>query len=78
HFNIPYGIIINKYDINEEYSKKIEEFAKEKGAKVLAKIPYDKSFTDALVNLVPVVVFNPKFEALFDKIASKLSCEGII
>ncbi len=78
HFNIPYGIIINKYDINEEYLKKIEEFAKEKGAKVLAKIPYDKSFTDALVNLVPVVVFNPKFEALFDKIASKLSCEGII
>ncbi len=78
HFNIPYGIIINKYDINEEYSKKIEEFAKEKGAKVLAKIPYDKSFTDALVNLVPLIVFNPKFEALFDGIVSRLSCDGII
>ena len=78
HFNIPYGIVINKFDINEEYSKKIEEFAKEKGAKILAKIPYDKSFTDALVNITPLIVFNPKFKALFDKIASNLSCDGII
>ena len=72
HFGIKYGIIINKYDINLEYTKKIESFAHESKTEILAKIPYDKSFTEALVNLTPLVIYNDKFVPVFDSIVSKI------
>ena len=71
-FNIPYGIIINKFDLNLKHTKEIEDFAKRNKTKILAKIPYDKSFTDALVNLTPIIVFNKKYEKLFNDIILKL------
>ncbi len=72
HFRIPYGIIINKWDINPDFSSKIEEFAKENNIPLLGKIHYDKEFVTALVNLTPAVVWNKKFEPLFDEIIKNL------
>lgn len=72
HFKIPHGIIINKYDINLENLKKIEKFSKKNNIKILAKIPYDKSFVDALVNLEPIVIYNKKFKSLFEEIVKNL------
>lgn len=72
-FNIPHGIIINKFDLNLKSTKEIEGFAKRKKIKILAKIPYDKSFTDALVNLTPIIVFNRKYEILFDGILKTIN-----
>ncbi len=40
HFNIPAGIVINRFDINLHNTKKIEEFAEKKGIKVFARIPH--------------------------------------
>ncbi len=71
HFRIPYGVVINKYDINKEFSKKIEIFAKKYKIPLLGKIPYNKEFVNALVNLKPVVEYNKKFEPLFEKILEK-------
>lgn len=71
HFRIPYGIIINKYDLNENFSKKIEEFMQKYKIPLLGKIPYDKEFVEALVNLTPIVVYDKKFEPLFKKILEK-------
>ena len=72
HFRIPYGIIINKFDINKEYSEKIEAFAKDKNAEILAKLPYDKLFVEALVNLTPIVVYSNKFESVFNSVSKRL------
>jgi len=72
HFKIKSGIIINKFDLNLEFTKKIESFASENGLEIIAKIPYDKSFVDALVNLTPVIVYNHKLEILFIKITEKI------
>ena len=68
HFKIPYGIIINKYDLYEEFSEKIENFMKEKNIPLLGKIPYDRDFVKALVNLKPIVVWNKKYEKVFSEI----------
>jgi len=65
HFKISYSIIINRYDINLEYTEKIGQFAKRNNIKIIAKIPYDRSFVDALVNLKPVIIYNPKYEKIF-------------
>ena len=58
HFKIPKSVIINKYDINLDFSKKIEKYLIENNLKLTSKIKYDKSFSDALMNLVPVIEQN--------------------
>lgn len=65
HFRIPYGLVINKYDINPDFTKKIEDFANKNNIKILGKIPYDKSFVDALVNLKPIALYNEKTKPIF-------------
>jgi len=57
YFKIPYGIVINKFDINQRISKKIERFA---GEKLLGKISYDKKVVDCIVNLKPVITSDSK------------------
>ena len=78
HFNIPYGIVINKFDLNPEYTQKIEEFAKKKGIRILSKLGYDKCFMDALVNLVPVIEFKPAYKELFEGIVRALEDEKVL
>ncbi len=41
HFRIPAYIVVNKFDINEEITAKIEDFAKDSGMRILGRIPYD-------------------------------------
>jgi len=77
HFGIPCGIVINKYDLNKEFSNKIEKFAKKNKIQILGKIPYNKGFVKALVNLKPAVVYNKRFETFFKGISEKLKTKGI-
>ena len=72
HFGIPCGVVINKYDINKEFSNKIEKFANKNKIPILGKIPYNKEFVEALVNLRPAVVYNKKFEPLFIRILDNI------
>lgn len=68
HFGIEAGIVINKWDINEEFSGEIERFAEENEIPVLGKIPYDRRFVDSLVSLKPVLIDNKEYEKLFTEI----------
>jgi MinD superfamily P-loop ATPase len=43
HFNIPIGIVINKYDINEKFITEIKNFANNNKIKIIGQIPYDKN-----------------------------------
>ena len=72
HFNIPYGIVINKWDINPPFTKKIESFAKEKNKPILGKLPYDKAFVEALVNLKPIIEVKPEYQKIFQDILEKI------
>jgi len=72
HFQIPCEIIINKFDINMDQTEKTERFAKENGIEILSRIPYDKAFSEALVNMTPIAVHEKKYEKLFDDLSEKL------
>ena len=72
YFRIPYGVVINKWDLNRGFSGKIEQFAHKSGVPVLGKLPYDKKFVEALVNLKPAVVYEKGFEPLFSGILGKI------
>ncbi len=58
HFRIPAFLCINKYDLNQEMSDKIEEKARGDGIKPVGRIRYDRSVTRAQVQKVPVVEIN--------------------
>ena len=48
-FNIKAGCIINKWDINEETGNEIKEYLKEEGILHIADLPYEESFTKAMI-----------------------------
>lgn len=52
HFKISYRLIINKWDINPKFSKKIENEFKNK---ILGKISYDQNIFKAVSNLKPIL-----------------------
>ena len=58
HFGIPTLVCINKYDINEENSRRIENYCHKEGIEVAAKIPFDNVVTEALTQGVPVVEYS--------------------
>ncbi len=57
HFRIPLGIVINKYDVNEEESAEIEGYCRKKNLEILGKIPYDVTVKTATENAEPVVFY---------------------
>ncbi len=57
HFSIPSLVCINKYDINEDNTRQIEQYCWGKGIEVGAKIPFDRVVTEALVEGLPVVEY---------------------
>ncbi len=68
HFQIPQGIVINKYDIEKRFCKKIENFAQEKNIPIIGYIPYHKNFIDANLNMKPVLDDFPEYLPLVEKI----------
>ncbi len=58
HFGIGSVVCINKYDINEENSKRITEFCRQRGVEMVGNIPYDSVVTEAMVAGKPVVEFS--------------------
>ncbi|MDX2444425.1 MAG: hypothetical protein QNK30_11560, partial [Bacteroidales bacterium] len=57
-FNIESGCIINKSDLNQEVSRKIEDFLIEQGISLLSKLPYNESFTKAMTNGKTIVEYS--------------------
>jgi len=74
HFNIPYGVVVNKWDIYKEKSKEIEKWA---GDRFLGKISYDKGVFKTISELKPVLGSGLKIEKeirqVFDNLPLKLS-----
>ncbi|MDQ1351050.1 MAG: hypothetical protein QG657_1352 [Acidobacteriota bacterium] len=48
HFKIKSGIVINRFDINLENTKEIEDFARQNRAPVYAKIPHSDCIREAI------------------------------
>ncbi|NOR85778.1 P-loop NTPase [archaeon] len=68
HFNIPTGIIINKFDLNPTQTKTIEKFVNINKLKILSKIPFDKKFAKALTKMKPIIEYEKNYQQLFNKI----------
>jgi MinD superfamily P-loop ATPase len=61
-FDIPIAAIINKADINEELSNSIEGFLEKNQIPLLAKIPFDKTFVESMINQKTITEFKTDSE----------------
>jgi MinD superfamily P-loop ATPase len=57
HFGVITMVCINKYDINEEVAKEIEDFGYDKGLKIVGKIPYDDIVMKSINELKPITCY---------------------
>jgi MinD superfamily P-loop ATPase len=53
HFGVPALVCINKYDINQDNTKQIEDYCASHGLEVAAEIPFDNIVTEAIVRGIP-------------------------
>lgn len=57
HFGINCAVVINKFSINMENTRAIEDFCASKNIEVYSRIPFSKSVVKALVNRKPIVEY---------------------
>ncbi|WP_252230693.1 ATP-binding protein [Clostridium sp. ZBS15] len=55
HFGVFTMVCINKFDINEDMSKNIENFIIEKNISLVGKIPYDDAVMKSINELKPII-----------------------
>ncbi len=58
YFQIPAMVCINKFDINPDISKQIEEYSVSKEFTIVGKIPYDPVFTQAMVEGKTIIEYS--------------------
>jgi len=57
HFGVGALVCINKYDLNEDNTRRIEGYCLSQGLEVAARIPFDNAVTEAIVQGIPVVEY---------------------
>ncbi len=57
HFRIPVKLVVNKYDLNQEITDRIEAFCQSQDVQIIGKITFDKRVVEALVEAKTVVEY---------------------
>jgi len=58
HFGVTVLVCVNKYDLNEENTYRIENYCANEGIEVAARISFDNVITEAIVQGLPVVEYS--------------------
>jgi len=64
-FNIPFGIVVNKYDLKSTFQQEFQDYIKNTDHEIIGEIPFDISIPKAMSFAMPVVDYAP------DSLASK-------
>ncbi|RLG60400.1 hypothetical protein DRN86_02640 [Candidatus Geothermarchaeota archaeon] len=76
HFNVPAGVVINKFDLSKEYFLEFKEFINKKlKLKILGEIPVDYEILKSLMNAKPILEYNPSSRA---SVAIGRICEEVV
>ena len=62
NFKVKSFVVINKYDLNESISSKIESWCVENNIPVVGKIPFDPEIVMAMINCQSIVEWKPESE----------------
>ncbi len=58
HFSVPVLVCINRFDLDLDNTRNIEDFCRKNSIPVAGKIPFDRMVTEALVKKLPVVKYS--------------------
>ncbi|MGD8992952.1 MAG: 4Fe-4S binding protein [Desulfobacterales bacterium] len=58
HFNVTTMLCVNKFDLNLDLTRDIENFAQDEGLSCLGRIPFDPVFTNAMVKGQTIFEYN--------------------
>jgi len=58
HFGVTALVCINKYDLNEDNTRRIENYCQKQGVGAISRIPFDTVVTEAMVRGLPVVEYS--------------------
>ncbi|ACB85983.1 4Fe-4S binding protein [Natranaerobius thermophilus] len=78
HFQVPAGVIINKYDINKEMTETIINRIEELNVNYLGCLPYDEQVTEAQLKGQTIVDYNThcdtskKIKEIFSRLSSEV------
>ncbi len=61
-FDLDRWVIINKYDLNNSLSDKIESYCQQNGIKLAGKLPFDPILVEAMVKGQSVIEYSPESE----------------
>lgn len=59
-FKIPASALINKYDLDPDFSNEVESWLKTQNIPLLAKIPFDPDFVNAMIKGQTIVEYKPQ------------------
>ncbi|AFS77490.1 cobyrinic acid a,c-diamide synthase [Gottschalkia acidurici 9a] len=81
HFSMPVLVCINKYDMNKEISKQIEEYCKEGDINIVGRISFDDMVLESINSFRPIVYYpdskaNKEIRFMWETIKNKLNLEG--
>ncbi|NPA22917.1 MAG: (4Fe-4S)-binding protein [Crenarchaeota archaeon] len=66
---IPYRVIINKYDLNREFTEKIE---RELGNNVIGRVPYSREIVKSYADLTPLLATSSTLKRDLEQIMSEI------
>lgn len=81
-FKVPAMICVNKFDLNPEQGKAIEDYSREKGVSVLGRVPFDPVFTKAMVQGKTIFEFDKNSEGcravkeIWEKVSQSLNLKN--
>ncbi|WP_432401347.1 ATP-binding protein [Wukongibacter sp. M2B1] len=58
YFSLTPLVCINKFDINENITKEIEEFCNDEKIELVGKIPFDENIKRAINSMKPIVIYD--------------------
>ncbi len=70
HFHIPSYVVLNKADLDENNAATILEICARSGIPVLGNIPFDETFTEAMLHAQPLTQYAP--DSLSSKAVQKI------
>lgn len=77
HFGVSTKVIINKYDLNPDMAKKIEEYCSNNIIELIGKVPFDDSVVKAMVDGKTVMeyengIVKEKITSIWEKLKDRL------
>lgn len=65
-------VVINKFNLEKKFCKKIEVFTRKNKISIIGRIPYKKDFVDSTIKMKPVVEINPEYKGIFEEIIKNI------